>query len=107
MDTRRKYQITEYCHRFLSEYISAGDVCIDATAGNGSDTEFLCRMVGETGKVYAFDIQRQALENTREKLERAGFLKRAELICSGPERMDEHGAAKACTLSTLDASYEG
>ena len=98
MDTRRKYQITEYCHRFLSEYISEGDICIDATAGNGSDTEFLCRMVGETGKVYAFDIQRQALENTREKLERAGFPERAELICSGHERMDEHVAEKAAAV---------
>ena len=49
------FQITEYCHHILEEYIEEGDICIDATAGNGGDTEFLCQKVGETGNVYAFD----------------------------------------------------
>ena len=43
------FQITEYCHHILEEYIEEGDICIDATAGNGGDTEFLCQKVGETG----------------------------------------------------------
>ena len=98
MNVRKKYQITEYCHQFLSEYIAEGDVCIDATAGNGHDTEFLCRLAGAGGKVYAFDIQEKALENTRKKplentrkkLEEDGFLSRARLICDGHERMEEH-----------------
>ena len=90
MNVRKKYQITEYCHQFLSEYIAEGDVCIDATAGNGHDTEFLCRLAGAGGKVYAFDIQEQALENTRKKLEEDGFLSRARLICDGHERMEEY-----------------
>ena len=51
------FQITEYCHHILEEYIEEGDTCIDATAGNGGDTEFLCQKVGETGNVYAFDVQ--------------------------------------------------
>lgn len=51
------FQITEYCHHILEEYIEEGDICIDATAGNGGDTEFLCQKVGETGNVYAFDVQ--------------------------------------------------
>ena len=55
------FQITEYCHHILEEYIEEGDICIDATAGNGGDTEFLCQKVGETGNVYAFDVQ----ENSR------------------------------------------
>lgn len=90
MNLRNKYQITEYCHRFLSEYISEGDICIDGTAGNGNDTEFLCRLVGEAGKVYAFDIQEQAIANTREKLAGAGLLDRAEMICDGHERMEQY-----------------
>ena len=39
------FQITEYCHHILEEYIEEGDICIDATAGNGGDTEFLCQKV--------------------------------------------------------------
>ena len=70
----RSYQITEYCHRFVKEYIAEGDCCVDATAGNGGDTEFLCRCVGRTGKVYAFDIQEQALVHTQKRSGRDDFL---------------------------------
>ena len=64
-----------------------GDICIDATAGNGRDTEVLCELVGGTGKVYAFDIQEIALENTRKRLEEAGLLGRVRLILAGHEKM--------------------
>lgn len=82
-----KFQITQFCHNFVENYIEEGDICIDATAGNGNDTEFLCKMVGATGKVYAFDIQAAAIENTKERLQEAGLLERAELILDGHEKM--------------------
>lgn len=81
------FQITEYCHHILEEYIKEGDICIDATAGNGGDTEFLCRKVGKTGKVYAFDVQKMAIINTRERLEKVNLSTRAELILDGHEKM--------------------
>lgn len=85
----KNYQITEWCHHFIAAQVEEGDICIDATMGNGNDTEFLCRLVGETGKVYAFDIQEQAVEATRARLAEAGLLKRAELFCESHARMDE------------------
>ena len=87
---KRSYQITEYCHRFLEDYIAEGSRCIDATAGNGGDTEFLCRQVGKSGKVYAFDIQEEALRHTKERLCRSGYDGRAVLILDGHESMAEH-----------------
>lgn len=84
---RKRFQITEYCHHFLEEFIAEGDICIDATAGNGNDTEFLCRSVGDAGKVYAFDIQKDAIDHTRARLEEAGISERAELILDGHEKM--------------------
>lgn len=87
---RDPYQITEFCHHFIKEYIHENDCCIDATAGNGNDTEFLCRMTGAGGKVYAFDIQETAILHTRKRLETAGLLKRAVLIRDGHERMQEY-----------------
>ena len=81
------FQITEYCHHILEEYIEEGDICIDATAGNGGDTEFLCQKVGETGNVYAFDVQEMAISHTRERLERANLSTRAKLIHDGHEKM--------------------
>lgn len=87
---RKRYQITEYCHHFLKEHIQENDRCIDATAGNGCDTVFLCEQVGTGGKVYAFDIQKQALEHTRERLQSAGCDDRAVLILAGHEKMAEY-----------------
>ena len=57
--------------------------------GNGHDTESLCRLVGASGRVYAFDIQTQAVENTRRRLESAGLADRALLYCLGHEHMAE------------------
>ena len=84
------FQITEYCHHILEEYIKEGDICIDATAGNGGDTEFLCRKVGETGKVYAFDVQEAAIAHTRDRLKKASLDQRAELILDGHEKMQTY-----------------
>lgn len=45
-----------------------GDIVVDATMGNGHDTQFLAELVGENGHVYAFDIQESAVANTKERL---------------------------------------
>lgn len=62
-----------YVHEFLTGRLAEGAFAIDATCGNGHDTEFLCRAVGETGHVLALDIQSAAVENTRARLTAAGF----------------------------------
>ena len=85
----RGYQVTEFAHKFIEEQVKSGDTCIDATAGNGNDTEFLCTLVGENGRVYAFDIQQEALEHTRERLEKKGLENRAILLLCGHEYMKE------------------
>ena len=64
------YQITQWCAHFISEHVKEGDLCIDATMGNGNDTLLLSRLCGEKGHVLAFDIQEIALANTRERLEK-------------------------------------
>ncbi len=60
-------------HHFLSEWIEPGSFVIDATAGNGRDTVFLCEQTGRDGQVLAFDIQPQAVENTRRRLAAEGW----------------------------------
>ena len=81
------FQITEYCHHILEEYIEEGDICIDATAGNGGDTEFLCQKVGETGNVNAFDVLEMSIAHTRERLEKANLSARAKQNKDGHEKM--------------------
>lgn len=74
----------------LRQTVQAGDAVIDATMGNGHDTLFLCELVGPEGRVYAFDVQEQAVENTRARLEAAGAAERAALFCRGHEHMAEY-----------------
>jgi hypothetical protein len=49
--------------------IKAGDWVMDATAGNGHDTLFLSSLVGTGGRIFAFDIQPEAIEATRRLLD--------------------------------------
>lgn len=69
----KNYQITEFCHHFLEQHVRPGDFCIDATAGKGHDTEFLCRLTGSQGRILAFDIQQSAVDATNERLFAAGL----------------------------------
>ena len=71
----------------LKSAVREGDTVIDATMGNGHDTLFLCGLVGDQGRVIAFDVQKQAVENTKKRLEEAGMLSRASLYCLGHEHM--------------------
>lgn len=64
-----------------------GAVAVDATLGNGHDALWLCEMVGDEGRVYGFDVQAQAVENSRTRLAAAGVEHRATLILDGHENM--------------------
>lgn len=65
---------------FILKHLKEGDVAADFTMGNGYDTLFLSKTVGESGKVYAFDIQTDALVNTEKRLKEAGVPENYELI---------------------------
>lgn len=66
-----------------------GARAVDATMGNGHDTQWLCELAGENGRVYAFDVQPEAVERTRERLNQSGLIGRATLMCTGHEHMAE------------------
>lgn len=76
----------EMAHDFLAQVITKDDVVVDATMGNGHDTLFLAKLAKQ---VYAFDIQEQALEKTRQRIQEAGFTN-VELILQGHETVDQY-----------------
>lgn len=76
---------TEMAHEVMKKFISEDCIAIDATAGNGYDTLFLAQNIGEKGKIYAFDVQAQALEKTKERLAEQRLLERVILIHDGHE----------------------
>ena len=74
---------------FILKHLKPGEVAIDFTMGNGNDTLFLSKAVGDMGKVYAFDIQDEALESTRALLSENGAPENYELICASHHRVKE------------------
>ena len=65
-----------------------GGKVIDATVGNGYDTLYLAGKVGNTGRVYGFDVQKEAVAATRSRLEEAGLSGRCRLILDSHENVD-------------------
>lgn len=57
-------KIIPFAHDLLKETVQTGDIVVDATLGNGNDSLFLSELVGDKGKVYSFDIQKEAIENS-------------------------------------------
>lgn len=101
----KNYQITNLCHEMAAPYITPGSLCIDATMGNGYDTLFLCEKVGETGRVLAFDIQKQALQSTTDRLKQAGMSSRAQLFLESHEKMADHAQPGTVSLITFNLGY--
>jgi predicted methyltransferase len=62
-------RLTELAHDAVAEVIQPGETVVDATAGNGHDTVWLCQCVGPRGTVYAVDRQAAALEATTRRLQ--------------------------------------
>mgnify|MGYP000544377147 FL=1 len=73
-------------HDFLAEVLDASAVAVDATMGNGNDTAFLAQ---HAKKVYAFDVQEQALKSTKERLEKQA-ISNAQLILDGHQNLDKY-----------------
>lgn len=64
--------MASWAHDLLAEVLGPGELAVDLTTGNGHDTCFLFRAVGPEGRVLAFDIQEEALQQAAERLTVAG-----------------------------------
>lgn len=75
-------------HDFIRRHVGPGAHCIDATAGRGRDTALLCELAGPTGKVWAFDIQQSAIDQTNALLASRGLT--AEVILDSHAHMAQY-----------------
>ena len=78
-------------HRFLEQSVQPGSFCIDATAGKGRDTALLCRLAGKTGRVLSFDIQQEAVDQTKALLAAEGLT--AEVVLDSHANMEHYAEA--------------
>ncbi len=75
---------------YVEQVIQEGDHAVDGTAGNGYDTAFLAALVGECGKVYAFDIQQSAIAETQKRLKNCGMENRVQYILDSHQKIRQY-----------------
>lgn len=90
MKAERLNNALQFTELIIKSYVKHGYICIDATAGNGYDTEILATAVGDSGQVFAFDIQEQAIETTSFRLKAKGLLDRVNLVNDTHENIREY-----------------
>lgn len=81
--------ILVFAKEILQERLPKDGVFVDFTMGNGHDTLYFAQYCSE-GHVYAFDVQQQAVDNTRALLEEHQVLERATLILDSHHRVDRY-----------------
>jgi predicted methyltransferase len=94
-----------FVHAFLQGQVRPGAFCIDATAGRGRDTALLCGLVGEQGRVLAFDIQEEAVQSTRALLLERGYSTRAKVIHDSHSHMGRYAEAGTVDCIVFNFGY--
>lgn len=101
----KNFQITQWSAHFIEEQVKPGDFCIDATMGNGNDTLLLSRLCGESGQVFAFDIQEQALNHTRERLQKAAAPENYTLLLESHSHMSQYARPETVSCIVFNLGY--
>ena len=81
---------------FILPHVVPGGTVADFTMGNGNDTLWLSQQVGETGRVYAFDIQPEAVARTEERMKTEAPFENYTLICDSHHRAAEYIKTPIC-----------
>ncbi|UNM96944.1 16S rRNA (cytosine(1402)-N(4))-methyltransferase [Ignatzschineria rhizosphaerae] len=67
-----RYQYLTSIHplidQYIDQFIQPHSIVIDATLGNGHDSYKIAQKMDHTGKLYGFDIQKMAIENSQQLL---------------------------------------
>ncbi|MDC7288413.1 methyltransferase domain-containing protein [Blautia schinkii] len=99
------YQITRWCAQFIRQQVQEGDLCIDATMGNGNDTLLLSQLCGETGRVLAFDIQNKALKSTEERLHKHDTPHNYKLILDSHTNLENYAEPGSVSCIVFNFGY--
>lgn len=83
--------ILKISREFIEINVKEGNTVVDCTVGNGNDTEILLKAIGSSGKLIGFDIQKDAILSTKERLTTKGYsLDNVDLINDGHENIDRY-----------------
>ena len=73
----------------IKSYLSDIKIAVDATLGNGNDTNMIIETFGKDVKVYSFDIQEKAIISAKENIKNE-YHKNIEFINDSHEYMDKY-----------------
>jgi ubiquinone/menaquinone biosynthesis C-methylase UbiE len=96
---------TALAHLLLRQAIRAGELVIDATAGNGHDTLFLAERVGPAGRVLAFDVQAAAIAAARVRVAAQGWQDRVTFQQQSHALLEDHAAAGTVAAVMFNLGY--
>ncbi len=74
--------------QYVARNANPEGIYVDFTMGHGRDTDFLCSLAPK-GKVYAFDVLQEAIDDTRALLKSKGY-KNYKLIHDGHENVRKY-----------------
>lgn len=81
-------KVLAFSKKLLKEVIDKNSIVVDATCGNGNDTLFLAKTSAK--KIYAFDIQKQAIDNTEKLLSENNLREKCEIILDSHSNFDSY-----------------
>jgi len=90
---------------YLSKVILSGDWAVDATLGKGRDLLFLAELVVEQGKVFGFDVQKQAIDYTTKVLIEKGWLTRTQIYQESHAEMIKYVPRKSIKAVMFNLGY--
>jgi len=97
-------------HLLMRNFVQEGDRTVDATCGNGHDTLLLATLVSDSGHVWGFDIQQQAITETGRRVGDAALSQRVTLVHAGHEELARHvtmPVRRCCSTSAIAPAATG
>ncbi|MEH7124160.1 class I SAM-dependent methyltransferase [Bacillus sp. JJ1773] len=97
--------VLPFARKLLEKAVGSGDFAVDATLGNGHDTLFLAKLVEDSGHVFGFDIQEEAILSTKKRIEEQQLSDRVTLFHNGHEHIlssisaENHGKIKGAIFN--------
>ncbi len=101
----KRIAITGWCQERIRQIMPEPSVCIDATAGTGKDTLFLCEMTPDDGQILAMDIQEEALRQAQDRIRDAHYEHKVRFVHDGHQHMDRYINESKVDLIMFNLGY--
>lgn len=100
----QSFNAVSVAHQLTVLKLATARNIVDATAGNGRDTLFLAQNSGAQAMITAFDIQKTALNKTRQLLTEHRLMEKVRLIADSHANVARH-VTEAVDIAVFNLGY--